>query len=132
MIYTMGAISDCMPVNMTFAQLESEPEFTIIHFDNSTSDLKDEKEIEKPEIRILNIDMKNKFEDGIVGKVYTGEPLFKPDVHVKMSSETFDRISNQELSGFHAFVSGQLKMKGNLNTLKRFDKMVILNPKYKI
>ena len=76
--------------------------------------------------------MKNKFEDGSIGKVYTGEPQFKPDVHIKMSSDTFDRISNNELSGFRAFVSGQVKMNGCLMTLKRFDKEVILNQKYKI
>ena len=76
--------------------------------------------------------MKNKFEDGHIGKVYTGEPLFKPDVHIKMSSETFDRISNNELSGFRAFATGQLKMNGCLMTLKKFDKAVILNHKYKI
>ena len=79
MIYTMAAISDCaMPVNMTFAQPISEPEFTITHFDGST----DEKRIEstpdnlKSEIRTINIDMKNKFEGGKIGKIYTGEPQF--------------------------------------------------------
>lgn len=76
--------------------------------------------------------MKNKFEDGTIGKVYTGEPLFTPDVHIKMSSETFDRISSNDLSGFRAYVSGQLKMNGSLMTLKKFDKEVIMNPKYKI
>ena len=49
-----------------------------------------------------------------------------------MSSDTFDRISNNELSGFRAFVSGQIKMNGCLLTLKKFDKEVIMNPKYKI
>lgn len=76
--------------------------------------------------------MKNEFEGGQIGKVYTGPPLFKPDVHIKMSSETFDRISNSDLSGFRAFVSGQLKMNGCLMTLKKFDKEVIMNPKYKV
>ena len=136
MIYTMGALTDCMPVNMTFEpQQEEVPEFTVTHLDESVAkeyeELEEQSAVSEPEIRMITVDMKNNFEDGI-GQVYTGEPQYKPDVHIKMSSDTFDRISNNELSGFRAFVSGKVKMNGCLMTLKKFDKEVILNPKYKI
>ena len=43
---------------------------------------------------------------------------------IKMNSDTFDKISNKELGGFRAVVSGKLTFKGNLNTIKKFDGIV--------
>lgn len=100
MIYTMGAFGDCIPVNMNIepqVEKEAEPEFTVTHLDNNsifasneqvhiTDDQKSHSFVEdsesQTEIKIITIDMKNKFEGGNIGKVYTGEPLHKPDVHI--------------------------------------------------
>lgn len=47
------------------------------------------------------------------------------DVCIKMSGETFDRLSNKEISGFKAFATGKLGVHGNLGVLKKFDKEIV-------
>ena len=42
-----------------------------------------------------------------------------------MSEETFNKISSKELSGFKAFVTGRISLKGDLGMLKKFEKEVI-------
>lgn len=73
--------------------------------------------------------MKNKFQQRNgqeeYGKVHMGRPDQKPDITVKMSAATFDKLSTKELGGFKAYVTGQLSFDGNLGALKKFDKQVV-------
>ena len=55
------------------------------------------------------------------GSCYLGQPKSKPDITVKLSSDTFDKISAGEIGGFRAFVSGKLTFEGNLNVLKKLE-----------
>ena len=49
---------------------------------------------------------------------------------VKMTDETFNKISSKELSGFKAFVTGRISLKGDLSMLNKFEKEVINKYKY--
>ena len=42
-----------------------------------------------------------------------------------MTDETFNKISSKELSGFKAFVTGRISLKGDLGMLTKFEKEVI-------
>ena len=54
-----------------------------------------------------------------------GRPDQKPDITVKMSADTFDKLSSKELGGFKAYVTGQLSFEGKLGALQKFDKQVV-------
>ncbi len=60
------------------------------------------------------------------GKVFlASDNVPKSNITVKMTDETFNKISKKELSGFKAFVTGRLSLKGDLGMLKKFEKEVI-------
>lgn len=81
------------------------------------------------EKKIITIDMKHKFQQPngqeTHGKVLLGRPEQKPDITVKMSADTFDKLSTKEIGGFKAYVTGQLSFDGNLGALKKFDSKVV-------
>ena len=66
------------------------------------------------ETHLVTIDMRKGH-----GEIHLGdtEDHSKADVRIKMSGQTFDRLSNKEISGFRAFTQGLLGIKGNLGVL---------------
>ena len=62
-----------------------------------------------------------KFRDSFQGKV---------DLVFKMDENTLDRLSQKEISGWYAFVSGKIQLEGSLSLAKRMEANVI--KKYKV
>jgi len=64
---------------------------------------------------VWTVDMKKE------GKVEKGPAKPKADVIINMSDETFEKLSSGKLNGQKAFMSGQLKVKGNIMLATKLD-----------
>merc|ERR1711939_694401 len=64
------------------------------------------------------IDMKKK---GEVVKVEKDSPKIKPDVTINMSDDTFQQLADGKLNCQKAFMTGRLKVKGNIMLATKLD-----------
>ncbi|PLW31658.1 hypothetical protein PCANC_07856 [Puccinia coronata f. sp. avenae] len=55
------------------------------------------------------------------GKVYQGPAKPKADVTINLSDDTFQALADGKLNGQKAFMSGQLKVKGNIMLATKLD-----------
>ena len=55
------------------------------------------------------------------GEVYAGKPKVKADVTLNMADETFVELAQGKINGQKAFMSGKLKIKGNMMLSTRLD-----------
>lgn len=55
------------------------------------------------------------------GKVYKGTAKPKADVTISLSDETFQQLADGKLNGQKAFMSGKLKVKGNIMLATKLD-----------
>ncbi|GAA5889541.1 hypothetical protein JCM6882_007064 [Rhodosporidiobolus microsporus] len=61
------------------------------------------------------IDLKKK------GEVYSGNAKPKADVTISLSDDTFQKLADNKINGQKAFMSGQLKVKGNIMLATKLD-----------
>ncbi|GAA6010018.1 hypothetical protein JCM10207_007521 [Rhodosporidiobolus poonsookiae] len=64
---------------------------------------------------IWTIDLKKK------GEVYQGAAKPKADVTISLSDETFQQLADNKINGQKAFMSGKLKVKGNIMLATKLD-----------
>ncbi|GAA6052985.1 hypothetical protein JCM3770_001164 [Rhodotorula araucariae] len=64
---------------------------------------------------VYTIDLKKE------GKVYKGTAKPKADVIISLSDETFQKLADNKINGQKAFMSGQLKVKGNIMLATKLD-----------
>ncbi|KAI8999579.1 SCP2 sterol-binding domain-containing protein [Gaertneriomyces semiglobifer] len=55
------------------------------------------------------------------GKVYAGKPEGKADIVINLTDDTFQDLASGKLNGQKAFMSGKLKVKGNMMLATRLD-----------
>ncbi|GAA5827402.1 hypothetical protein JCM11251_003795 [Rhodosporidiobolus azoricus] len=64
---------------------------------------------------VWTIDLKKK------GEVYGGNAKPKADVTISLSDDTFQKLADNKINGQKAFMSGQLKVKGNIMLATKLD-----------
>jgi len=72
----------------------------------------------KGEAQSWVIDMKK---EGKVVRIDNGQPKIKPDVTINLTDEVFQQLSDGKLNGQKAFMSGKLKVKGNIMLATKLD-----------
>ena len=85
----------------------------IIHDDHMTKEFSDRS-------YCLTIDMREPDMS-----VFLGKGSDKPNVLMRLTSETFDDLCDKKLTGFRAFVTGRLQFEGNLGDLKKWQSNVV-------
>ncbi|BGP17567.1 hypothetical protein JCM10213v2_005600 [Rhodosporidiobolus nylandii] len=64
---------------------------------------------------VWTIDLKKK------GEVYSGAAKPKADVTISLSDDTFQALADNKINGQKAFMSGKLKVKGNIMLATKLD-----------
>ena len=126
MIHMLGA-TDCVPVGMDLTKEPKPVKFADFSSPSQGQNSNGKKSTEKI---YITIDMKNMHVDPVVGNIYGRVYLAPPkqgkaDCTLKMSADTFEKISRKEISGFKAFMSRKVVMNGDLRTLHNFDNGVL-------
>ncbi|RIA91814.1 sterol-binding-like protein [Glomus cerebriforme] len=76
--------------------------------------------------QIWTLDLKND------GTVQTGKGSAKPDIIIGLADETFVELASGTLNGQKAFMSGKLKIKGNMMLATKLDGVLSTIPKAKL
>ncbi|CAI2163238.1 10072_t:CDS:2 [Funneliformis geosporum] len=66
------------------------------------------------------------------GKVQVGKGPAKPDITISLSDDTFVELASGKINGQKAFMSGKLKIKGNMMLATKLDGVFATIPKAKL
>ncbi|GBB86539.1 hypothetical protein RclHR1_12970002 [Rhizophagus clarus] len=66
------------------------------------------------------------------GTVQTGKGSAKPDITINLADDTFVELASGKLNGQKAFMSGKLKIKGNMMLATKLDGVLATIPKAKL
>ena len=75
----------------------------------------------------MTVDMREKAENGL--QITYGKTSVPADATFRMTSETFDALSNREMKGYAAALSGKVKIDGGaaskFRACQKWDKIVV-------